>query len=163
MAFLAQAAAAASGIATLMDSLATERSPTVIYDLRFPRGMKMRLVKFWMHKNLFKTFNFDKYNDTEAHELGGTQLRVCGSGYAIFYSDEYDTGIILAFSNPDVGTNKIGGKLCRGMPTIQEADRVWDTMDDHYGAEVCVSQLGQSRLYVKNNRGDPATGYYALR
>merc|ERR1712032_986328 len=164
MAFLAEAASTVSGVVSLMQSLKTEREPTVFYKMQFPKpGMKMKLLKFYMQSNLFKSFDFDKYNDTVAHELGGTILEVCGSGYCLFYSEEHDMGLILAFSNPDVGTNKIGGALVKGKPTEAQGNAAWNKMDDHYDREVKVSELGPVGLYVRNQRGEPARGYYEIR
>lgn len=162
MAFLAEAASAASGITSLMSALQTERSPTIFYEMRFPAGMKMRLVEFKMCHNFVKTFDAQKYNDTKAHELGGTLLRVCGSGFVTFYCDEHNTGLILTFSNPDVGKNKIDGELVMGMPTVEQGWKVWGRMDNCYGGEKLVSTLGGAKLYVRNHSGDPARGYYRL-
>ena len=77
-----------------------EKSPTIYYEMKFPNpGMKMKLIGAWMDPNLFKVFDFAKYNDTTSHELGGTVLEACGSGYVMFYSEEANTGLILTFSN----------------------------------------------------------------
>ena len=60
-------------------------------------------------------------------ELNGMTLEVRGSGFAAFYSDTLDMGLVLAFSNPNAGSNKIGGKFLAGMPTewVGRHGRTW--------------------------------------
>eukprot|EP00438_Fugacium_kawagutii_P017564 Skav228552 [mRNA] locus=scaffold1887:608633:609079:- [translate_table: standard] len=144
----------------------TEREPTVLYEIRCPKGMKMRLVDFHIHRNTWKKVDISKlstFNDKTARELSGTMLRLSGSGYVLFYSDEYSNGIVLAFSNADCATNKIGGKIVvNRMPTSADGDAAWRKMDSAYAGEKVVDEMMGVRLIVKNCRGDPATGYYRI-
>ena len=89
------------------------KEPTVIYDIICKKSLQMRLVFLASSK----LPNFDMRRDNNAlEELNGMTLKVCGSGFAAFYSDTLDMGLVLAFSNPNAGSNKIGGKFLAGMP-----------------------------------------------
>eukprot|EP00438_Fugacium_kawagutii_P017565 Skav228553 [mRNA] locus=scaffold1887:612519:614543:- [translate_table: standard] len=149
---------ASNGIQQLISALKTVREPTVLYEIRCPKSMKMRLAGFHMWG---RDLDVSKFNDKTA--LSGTMLRLSGSGYVLFYSDEYNNGIVLAFSNPDCGTNKIGGKIVvNRMPTSADGDAARRKMDNAYAGEKVVDEVMGVRLLVKNCRGDPATGYYKI-
>ena len=135
------------------------KEPTVIYNIICKKSLQMRLVFLFSSK----LPNFDMTRDNNAlEELNGMTLEVCGSGFAAFYSDTLDMGLVLAFSNPNAGSNKIGGTFLAAMPTEEEGWKAWKDMDDYYDRETEKSQYRGWRLLVKNARGNPATGHYRI-
>merc|ERR1712032_441155 len=97
----------------------------------------------------------------------------CGSCYGVWYNSKVNHSLVLAFSNPDVGANKIGaeivpGKIDKDHPRAKFAH---ENMSKHYESEGLASKgrlknadgkIGTLKVRFKNESGTPAKGYWSL-
>jgi len=71
------------------------------------------------------------------------------SGYVTFETKKTKAKIVVAFSNPFSGTNKIG------VGNSSKSRKVWDDMDDHYSYPKTASLSDRIRAKFKNSGGEP--------